>query len=182
MQQHLAEEWLSWHFISCACCPGTGLKEKLQMIKSGSGICKFVTSPQITAVKGFLALKLNYACWCGLSITPPASGLPAPRSTLAGKHKSITSANALGQMLMVTLGLGRSCGLVLSPFSFWPMAKTSVCSLFINNLLSMQCWYTHRYSTNISKRKHLAKEETSITLYCLDRLQDPFAHEMRMIS
>lgn len=63
------------------------------MIQSGSNIHKLVTSPHITVLKGFLALKLNSAFQCGHSITLPWSGIPMPRSTLPGKHKSTRSAN-----------------------------------------------------------------------------------------
>lgn len=150
------------------------------MIKNGSSIYKFLKSPHITVLTGFHVLKLNYAFQRGQGITPPGSRLPMARSTVPGKHKTVMSANALGQMLMVTLGLWRSCGLVLSPFSLQPITKTSVCSSFINNLWSTQCspWY----STNNSKRRHLTKEGTSITLYCLDWLRDPFACKTRTVA
>lgn len=156
MQQHLTEEWLSWHFIFSTCCPGRGLRENLQMIKNGSSIHRFVTSPQITVLKRFLALKLSSAFRCGQSITPRGSGPTAARSTFPGKGKSIVSARTLGQMLMVTPGLRRSSGLALSPFSLQLRDKTSVCSLFMNNLLTMQGspWYNiNNLRKNTSQRR-----------------------------
>jgi len=121
------------------------------MRKGGSSIHKLVTSPQITVLKRFLALKLNSAFQHGQSTTPPGSRLLAPRSTLPGKRKSILNVSTVGQMLRVALGLRRSCGVVLSPFSLQPMAKTSLCSLFTNNLLSTRCspWYnTNKFRKN----------------------------------
>lgn len=141
MQQQLTEEWLSWHFIYSTCCPGRGLKENLQ-IKSGSSTHEFVTSPQMTVLKGFLALKLSSAFHCDQS-TLRVSRLAMARSTFPGKGKSIVSASTLGQMLMVTPGLRRSCGLVLSPFSLQLRDKAYVCSLFMNNLWTTRGspWY-----------------------------------------
>lgn len=90
----------------------------------------------MTVLKGFLALKLSSAFPCGQSITLRVSRLATARSTFPGKDKSIVSVSTLGQMLMVTPGLRRSCGLVLSPFSLQLRDKTTVCSLFMNNLLT----------------------------------------------